>query len=136
MRGVEAKNHRQSVPFSHKLDRISSPTDSGGTTSLGQSILAVRIPVAAYSHGPKSHGRSSMTLKHLTYHLILALSMALTWPANAVEDKKAEPSMAEEAEQIEHDAGVFGADPTYEEKSYNIDDQLKIYGGKPAHSCH
>ena len=40
--------------------------------------------------------------------------------------------MSAEAQEVMHDPSVFSADPTYEDKPYNIDDQLKIYGDKRA----
>ncbi len=42
------------------------------------------------------------------------------------------PEMSPEVERVEHDSSVFGADPTYEEKPYDIEAQIQIYGGKRA----
>lgn len=36
------------------------------------------------------------------------------------------------AEPVTHDASVFKADPSYEDKPYDVDKQLEIYGGKRA----
>lgn len=37
-----------------------------------------------------------------------------------------------EPRHVEHDSSVFRPDPSYEEKPYDIEEQLKIYGGKHA----
>ena len=70
-----------------------------------------------------------MMLKQLGYSLSLALGLALAWPLAA--DEKSPPSMSEEAAETEHDDSVFGADPSYDDKPYNIDDQLKIVTTHP-----
>ena len=36
------------------------------------------------------------------------------------------------AEPVAHDTSVFKADPSYEDKPYDVDKQLEIYGGKRA----
>ena len=38
--------------------------------------------------------------------------------------------MSDEARNTEYDDSLFGPDPYYEEKAYDVEEQLKIYGGK------
>jgi hypothetical protein len=51
-------------------------------------------------------------------------------PVFAAEDDKAPPSMSPEAQPAEHDSSLFRPDPSYEEKPYDPEAQLLIYGGK------
>ncbi len=48
------------------------------------------------------------------------------------EDKNESVKMDEHVSVTEHDESLFLPDPSYEEKPYNIDDQLDIYGAKRA----
>ena len=44
--------------------------------------------------------------------------------------KKKPIEMSDEARNTEYDNSLFGPDPYYEEKAYDVEEQLKIYGGK------
>ena len=44
--------------------------------------------------------------------------------------KKKPIEMSDEASNTEYDSSLFGPDPYYEEKAYDVEEQLKIYGGK------
>jgi hypothetical protein len=59
----------------------------------------------------------------------VALGVALGAGAARAEEDVV-PEMSPEATTTEHDSGVFGPDPTYEDKPYDIDAQIEIYGGK------
>ena len=38
--------------------------------------------------------------------------------------------MSKEAKEVDYDRSLFGPDPFYEDKPYDVEEQLKIYGGK------
>src|SRR5262249_21983946 len=40
-----------------------------------------------------------------------------------------EPQMSPEAKPAPHDAGAFGPDPSYADRPYDVEEQLRIYGG-------
>jgi hypothetical protein len=63
---------------------------------------------------------------------LAALAAALAAFAGAAHGAgpDAKPEMSPEAKPAPHSNEVFGPDPTYEDKPYSVDDQLKIYGGK------
>ena len=63
--------------------------------------------------------------------LVIAASVAVSGAAFAASEEHEGPrKMSPEAKQVEHNKGVFGSDPTYEDKPYSAEEQLKIYGGK------
>ena len=76
-------------------------------------------------------------MKIKKYYSILIFTIivfGVTSTANAAEagDKNESIEMDERAKVIEHDQALFLDDPSYEEKEYNINDQLDIYGAKRA----
>ena len=77
-----------------------------------------------------SGARPFTRLAPLFFALTLILGFTPVGTANAGD--KAPPSMSEGATEVEHDASVFKADPTYEDKPYSVEEQLKIYGDKRA----
>ena len=56
--------------------------------------------------------------------ILILLCSFHAWPADE------EIQMSEEAKKTDHDKDAFGPDPSYEEKPYDIEAQLAIYGGK------
>ncbi|MGB1110511.1 MAG: hypothetical protein ACPG4N_09155 [Gammaproteobacteria bacterium] len=52
------------------------------------------------------------------------------WAAGGHGEEATPPSMSPAATQVDHEAELFGPDPSYEDKPYNTDAQLNIYGGK------
>ena len=62
-----------------------------------------------------------------------AASIAIAGNAYAAsEEHKGPRKMSPQAKPVEHDAGVFGPDPTYKDKPYDAEKQIEIYGGKRA----
>jgi len=59
----------------------------------------------------------------------VALALAAQGAAQGADDQ-AKPEMSPEATPVPHDPRGFGPDPTYADKPYDIDEQLRIYGGK------
>ncbi|MSP81958.1 MAG: hypothetical protein EXQ94_03240 [Alphaproteobacteria bacterium] len=52
--------------------------------------------------------------------------------SSALAEEGTAPIIPPNAEQVEHDRGVFQPDPSYEDKPYDPEAQLDIYGGKRA----
>lgn len=57
-----------------------------------------------------------------------ALALHVTLPQAAEEGGP--PQMAPQAKPVPHDPKAFGPDPSYADKPYDIQEQLRIYGGK------
>jgi len=57
----------------------------------------------------------------------VALSAGAAWAGDEFT-----PKMSPDATRVEHDSDVFRSDPTYEDKPYDIEAQIQIYGGKRA----
>ncbi|MBT6313759.1 MAG: hypothetical protein HOJ21_11190 [Alphaproteobacteria bacterium] len=75
----------------------------------------------------KMTGRIALT----TAASALAMMVATGGPAYAASAHDDSPrKMDPNVKPSEHDADVFKADPTYEEKAYDAERQLEIYGGK------
>ncbi len=73
------------------------------------------------------------TAMHLAGWRGLVAAAALTALAGAAQGAgpaDAKPGMSPEATPSKHSNDAFGPDPSYEDKPYSVDDQLKIYGGK------
>ena len=66
------------------------------------------------------------TLRAAAFGAALAFALA-TAQASGPGGK---PEMSPEATPVEHRKDVFGPDPSYENKPYSEEDQLRIYGGK------
>ncbi len=65
--------------------------------------------------------------------LAVAIGLSYGGPLRADEHEAHgtyEPDMSAGAKRVEHDPDVFGPDPTYEDKPYDMQRQLDIYGGK------
>ena len=77
---------------------------------------------AFLSHLAPGIGRAALSIS-------LAASLAFALSAKAA-DEGGPTQMSPEAKPAPHRTEAFGPDPSYADKPYNIDDQLKIYGGK------
>ena len=76
---------------------------------------------------PACH-RKSVTVSKILISTGVIAGLALTGvPAYGGGE---EPEHSSGVERVEHDASVFRSDPSYEEKPYDIDAQIQIYGGK------
>ncbi len=76
-------------------------------------------------------GRSAVSPRRLAGGAVaaaVALTLGVVDPVVS-----AEIEMDPAARQVEHDRDVFRPDPSYEDKPYDIDAQLEIYGGKSAY---
>ncbi|MEE8202488.1 MAG: hypothetical protein V3R74_01890 [Alphaproteobacteria bacterium] len=62
--------------------------------------------------------------------LVVALVLAGGGSATLAGEVGAEPRIPEGVERVPHDSTVFRPDPTYEDKPYDVDAQIEIYGGK------
>jgi len=63
--------------------------------------------------------------------LVAAVAFALAAQGVALgADEQVKPDMSPEASPVPHDPRGFGPDPAYADKPYDIDEQLRIYGGK------
>ena len=70
-------------------------------------------------------------LKQLPKLLPLACAVAIAWQAPLAMSAEHElPKTSAEAKLVPHSDDAFGADPSYEDKPYSDEAQLKIYGGK------
>tara|TARA_B100000686_G_scaffold354915_1_gene468162 strand:- start:463 stop:2004 length:1542 start_codon:yes stop_codon:yes gene_type:complete len=70
------------------------------------------------------------------YHLLpfcIAASLTFSFAAEQNLANGAEIKKDTRSKIVEHDAGVFRADPSYPEEEYDIEAQLQIYGGKSAY---
>ncbi len=69
----------------------------------------------------------------VTFAAGVSMAACFFVPALAAEEAEHhDPVMSEQAEMIEHDSDLFRSDPSYEDKSYDHEAQLQIYGGKSA----
>ena len=67
----------------------------------------------------------------LAVAVLLAQGAAVHAPVALAADKPgAKPEMSPGATTVPYKPEDFGPDPSYEDKPYSVDDQLKIYGGK------
>jgi hypothetical protein len=74
----------------------------------------------------------SKGLPAIAGRLLLAVAGAiLAWGPVSAEETFT-PVIPPNAEQVEHESGVFRPDPTYEDQPYDPEAQLEIYGGKRA----
>lgn len=73
--------------------------------------------------------QSSMSGKVLSRALLVVIIAC--WAGGAPADDE-DPVMSDDARPVEHDPDVFRPDPDYEDKPYDAEDQLAIYGGKRA----
>lgn len=73
-------------------------------------------------------GRPALGWRGFCLAAVLAHGLAVPVAHAAGEGGK--PGMSPEASPIKHGNDAFGADPAYESKPYNEEDQIKIYGGK------
>lgn len=74
-----------------------------------------------------------ITVRRSICSATIAAGMALSGAAFAASEGRDAPrTMSPDAKPVEHDTNVFGSDPTYEDKPYDADEQIKIYGGKTA----
>ena len=73
--------------------------------------------------GKRGGARTSRAVCGVTLGLVLGAGAA--WA-----DEEFVPEMSPDATRVDHDSDVFGPDPTYEDKPYDIDAQIQIYGGK------
>ena len=62
--------------------------------------------------------------------LAVALVLAGGGSATLAGEADTEPRIPEGVERVPHDSTVFRPDPTYEDKPYDVDAQIEIYGGK------
>lgn len=62
----------------------------------------------------------------------IALALAAAQAPALADDKGGPRQMAPDAVVVPHKPESFGPDPSYEQKPYNVEDQLRIYGGKSA----
>ena len=76
---------------------------------------------------------SRRALQGSIWSVTVAGALALSGAAYAAgEGADAPRQMSPTAKPVEHDANVFGSDPAYEDKPYDAEEQIKIYGGKTA----
>lgn len=73
------------------------------------------------------HQVKKMLVSAVAMFAAIGLSANASW---AAEDYK--PKMSKGAKKVEYKGDAFKSDPTYEDKPYDPEAQLKIYGGKSA----
>jgi hypothetical protein len=65
--------------------------------------------------------------------MVGSLLVSTALPADELMEK---PTISDDAKAVPHDSSVFRSGPKYDDKAYDVDAQLKIYGDKQAYEVH